>query len=371
MRDRRSRRSRRRRPLVALGVLTLAGCSISSGRGAKVESARPLGATTTVAVIPTPSTSRAAGVTTTRPAPTTAAGRTTVAAPTTAAAGTTIVTPTAAPTTPPTTPPAAGIAGVNFENFTYDLGVEGGPLALVQGAAQRGNVGDPTYVFARVQDVLKGDMDGDGAPEAAVTLLSNTGGTGEFTDVYVYRWNGTAPVLVGAAGTGDRADDGVRGTAIVDGRLVIERYGGADGACCPTTVVRRAFDLGVAELVPVGSARTWALIYLDRDPTLNETPIRFRPGTNGAYLSGVAGQSLPGGFGARKGQRLDLEIQDLSAELGYASLDVARGDAVLGTASVGAPLSIVLPEGGRYQIRVHADAKATQLAAVEAVLRIS
>jgi hypothetical protein len=356
------------RPVVALGALTLAGCSISSGTNASVDSAQPLGASTTALVIPTPSTTRAPGVTTTRaPAVPTSAVPTTAPAPTTVA--TTAPPPTSA--TPTTVAAATGIAGVNFENFTYDLGVEGGPLALVQGAAQRGNVGDPTYVFARVQDVLKGDMDGDGVPEAAVTVLYNTGGTGEFTDVYVYRWNGSTPVLVGTAGTGDRAFDGVRGTTLVDGKLVIERYGGADGACCPTTVVRRAFTVGADALVPAGPARTWALVYLDRDPTLNETPIRFLPGTNGAYLSGVAGQSLPGGFGARKGQRLDLEVQDLSAELGYASLDVVRGDSVLGTASVDAPLSLVLPEGGRYQIRVHADAKATQLAAVEAVLAIT
>lgn len=360
--------------LAAVVTAVLAACSVSGG-SASVESARPAGVSTTALRIPSSATPAPTPTTpgvTTAPVPASAAP-----APTTAAPASTTVAPAPAPTTArpaATTPaPATGIAGIDFENFTYPVG-EGAPVTVAQGAAQRGNAGDPGYIFVRVEDVLKGDMDGDGQPEAAVTLLYNTGGTGQFTDVLVYRWDGSAPALVGAAGVGDRAFDGVRSTTIEGGQLVIDRYGGADGACCPTTVVRRTYTVGAGGVATTGAARTWAIVYLDRDPVATQVPIRFRPGTNGAYLSGLADQSVPGTFAASKGQRLTLAVEELNPVLEYASLDLVKNGDVLGTAAPDAPLSIVLPEGGGYLVQVHGDGggagAGTPLRAVEAVLSI-
>lgn len=356
--------------LAAVLAAVLSACSVGD-RSASVESARPASVSTTAPRLPSSTTAA--------PTPPTRAATTTLPAPTTTAAPvpTTAAPTTVAPTTtarPATTPaPASGIAGVDFENFTYPVG-EGPPVAVAQGAAQRGNAGDPGYIFVRVEDVLKGDMDGDGQPEAAVTLLYNTGGTGQFTDVFVYRWDGSAPALVGTAGAGDRAFDGVRSTSIEGGQLVIDRYGGATGACCPSTVVRRAYTVGSSAVTATGRARTWAIVYLDRDPAVAQVPIRFLPGTNGAYLSGLADQSAPGSFGASKGQRLTLAVEELNPELEYASIDLVKNGDVLGTATPDAPLSLVLPEGGGYLVQVHGAGggagAGAPLRAVEAVLSI-
>lgn len=361
-------------PIALAGVLVavLAACSVGS-RPVSVESARPADVSTTALLIPSsavalPTSAPGAGATTAAPA---TAAPTVAPAPTTAPPAPTAT--TARPVTTPAPAPATGIAGIDFENFAYPVG-EGAPVTVAQGAAQRGNAGDPGYIFVRVEDVLKGDMDGDGQPEAAVTLLYNTGGTGQFTDVFVYRWDGSAPVLAGTAGVGDRAFDGVRSTTIEGGQLVIDRYGGADGACCPTAVVRRTYTVGASGVATTGPARTWAIVYLDRDPTAAQVPIRFRPGTNGAYLSGLADQSAPGSFAASKGQRLTLAVEELNPELEYASLDLVKNGDVLGTATPDAPLSLVLPEGGGYLVQVHGGGggagSGAPLRAVEAVLSI-
>lgn len=99
---------------------------------------------------------------------------------------------------------------------------------------------------------LAGDLDGDGAEEAAVFLWVNTGGTGIFEHLAVVgRAPDGAPAQIAAVPLGDRIQ--LRSAAIADGLIVIEtvQAGPEDGACCPGQKFRRSFSLtrgGVEEL---------------------------------------------------------------------------------------------------------------------------
>ena len=125
-------------------------------------------------------------------------------------APTTLAPTTLAPTTlAPTTEPLSqgGVEGVDFGTFTYDLAYGLGSISVVDGTAIRGRLGDAECLDARVERVLTGDMDGDGRAEAAVTLSYGcSGGTGRITDVYVYRWDGRRPELIGSTDTTDTRD---------------------------------------------------------------------------------------------------------------------------------------------------------------------
>ena len=272
------------------------------------------------------------------------------------AAPTTLAPTTLAPTTlAPTTEPLSqgGVEGVDFGTFTYDLAYGLGSISVVDGTAIRGRLGDAECLDARVERVLTGDMDGDGRAEAAVTLSYGcSGGTGRITDVYVYRWDGRRPELIGRAGAGDRARGGVRWTALVNGGLQIDRYDGV-AACCPTSVVRRTLEVQSDRLVERDAPITYSLASLGSNVDASgEETIRFLPATDTAFFGSTAEPAPPAGFDARQGQRLTLKIDELDRDSVYAPLDVVRDGAVLGGAKPGAPLTITLPADGHYQIRV-------------------
>lgn len=96
-----------------------------------------------------------------------------------------------------------------------------------------------------------GDLDGDGSPDAAVVLSTNTGGTGTFQDLVAVL--NTDEVAHGEPTMflGDRVPvDRVR---IEDGeiRLEMTMHGPADPMCCPTLRVTRRFRLAGGELTEI------------------------------------------------------------------------------------------------------------------------
>jgi hypothetical protein len=335
---------------------------------AACASARSPGTVVTQAPLPPSTVARSAvAATTAGPATTQAASPTTAPATTAPAARPSAVTPATpvpAPTSTVPTPPA-GIAGFDFGTFTHDL--DGGVAApLVKGEFQRGaSPSDADYLVARLQRTSIGDLDGDGADEAAAEVYWTTGGTGQFVDVLVYEWDGSRPVLAARAGTGDRAFEGIRRSYIDGGTLVIERLHGR-AACCPEKVERRAFTLDGTMLRPDGPARTWAWVLIaDAD-----TPIRFLPGTSGAYLSGDVTGERRGSFAARAGQTLTLEVTSGLPGEPVVVVDLVQGDTMLGTAGPGAPLVLRLPTSGGYAVVPRVTVGGAVAPYVEAILSI-
>jgi hypothetical protein len=199
------------------------------------------------------------------------------------------------------------IRKVDFRNFTYS-GFEDAPTKIVNGTYTRESQDDPLYV--EVRDVDHGDLDGDGVEEAVVSVLSNTGGTGQFTDGRVFKMVSGKPVEVTTLGIGDRADGGIDDIVIVSGVLRVERYvNGGGGACCPTLLERKTFKLKGSKLVETAKLFVRRLITFGANEGGENgmTKISFLKGTSEAVIDATGGQS--GYFDAGKGQKVTLTLK--------------------------------------------------------------
>ncbi len=95
----------------------------------------------------------------------------------------------------------------------------------------------------------RGDLNGDGADDAAVVLAASTGGTGSFyTIVAAVDVEGQA-LQAGADYLGDRVR--IEGLEVADGQIVVNMLvaGPQDPMCCPSQKVVRTYALRSGSLV--------------------------------------------------------------------------------------------------------------------------
>lgn len=214
--------------LLLLALLT-AGCKVFPTAG-PVPTAAVI--TPTGAVIPTP-TDTVVVVEVTPPAPTLVPATETA--------------PTEAATEPvPTQPPADGaFSRALLENFTYRLEyTPDGLIPLQNGRYEIRQESPPVHVTSELVDKwASGDLNGDGAPDAAVLLRTNTGGSGSFYDLIVLLNQGGVPVQSGVASIGDRQV--IRAVSVEGGRIVLDylTQGIQDPFCCPSLHVLRTYVL--------------------------------------------------------------------------------------------------------------------------------
>ena len=109
---------------------------------------------------------------------------------------------------------------------------------------------EPTLTVAIVERrVVTGDLDGDGAADAALLLASNTGGSEIFFDLALALWVGDRFVNVATLPLGDRTvvnDLRFDGGGVVVDMLV---HAPGDEACCPTLPYPRRYVLEKGRLV--------------------------------------------------------------------------------------------------------------------------
>jgi hypothetical protein len=247
------------------------------------------------------------------------------------------------------------IRRVDFKNFTYSPACieKNEKLRVRNGEYTRGNPGDPSSdtIYFKVAEVVYGDLTGDGAEEAVVVTLCNTGGTGQFTDGIIFTLRGGNAVEIVSLGVGDRAYGGIDSVAIENGLLKVGRYGtDSGGACCPEYVETTSYRLTGNKLVPVGKP---VRKKLDPDaPAPEAKRIRFARGRTSAVLTGSTDSSDQYLLGARAGQTM---LVHLTSKGNNAAIDVldSDGNAVEGTAKSD-DWSGVLPKNGDYKIIVRA-----------------
>ena len=99
------------------------------------------------------------------------------------------------------------------------------------------------------ETVTYGDLDGDGRADAAVVLVSDSGGSGTYHYLAVVQSRDGKPANVATVLLGDRVQ--VRSLAIENGRLLMNLLAHAadDPACCPTLEIIRAFRLEGESLI--------------------------------------------------------------------------------------------------------------------------
>jgi hypothetical protein len=120
--------------------------------------------------------------------------------------------------------------------------------------AQGGNWSDPQGKQSlTVLDMnARGDLNGDGVPDAAVVLVYWGGGSGVFNYLAAVLNDQGAPRHVASAELGDRVR--IDGLSVAAGKVTVNLtvQGEHDPMCCPTQAETRTFSLQGQELVQTG-----------------------------------------------------------------------------------------------------------------------
>lgn len=164
-------------------------------------------------------------------------------------------------------PNASPIRAIDWANRTYgDYTVKDGQYEYA--FDEDGNVVPPDYQpkdpdgyvergFFSVTPPVFGDLDGDGAEEAVIVTMENTGGTGHFTGVDVYTLRDGQPDVIASIPGGDRGDGGISDVRIEAGAVIVDRFMSQeeDGACCPSKVLIERWQWKNGSLIEDEGAR--------------------------------------------------------------------------------------------------------------------
>ena len=152
---------------------------------------------------------------------------------------------------------------VDFMNFTYQpscTDMENGK-SLEMITVKKGEFSRETkmedytdHFYFNILAVEFGDLNGDKQDEAVVLSVCNTGGTGQFSEGFVYTIKAGKPTLLARVPGGDRADGGLRSLKVESGLLVIDANDESQnaGACCPEGAVTSKVRLLGDKLIEVG-----------------------------------------------------------------------------------------------------------------------
>lgn len=157
----------------------------------------------------------------------------------------------ATPSAPSPTQPPAVLNEAQLQNATY-AGIYDQPVLLVNGTYEgepfvEGGMARPVVIYSGVR--TSGDLDGDGAQDAAVILSENSGGSGMFTYLAALFNQDGQPVNTDTVLLGDRVQ--VTRLSIENGVIVVEMLaaGPQDPLCCPSLPILLTFILQNGKLV--------------------------------------------------------------------------------------------------------------------------
>lgn len=199
------------------------------------------------------------------------------------------------------------IRKVDFKNFTYRpycAGEVPQTIKVVNGElSQEKQMRD--YVdrlWFSIFSITFGDVDADKREEAIILSVCNTGGTGNFSEGFIYKLRNGRPTLLTRIAGGDRAYGGLRGAKVLNGLLVVERNdaGETGASCCPEFIKTQKYKMVNGRLVDFGNATTSAIVPTER--------ISFERGTSGKSIEIIVRSNERKRFliGARAGQRLTV-----------------------------------------------------------------
>lgn len=208
------------------------------------------------------------------------------------------------------------IRKVDFKNFTYApfcAGEEEQSITIANGEYSKETAMDgyTERLFFRIFKVIYGDLDKDGKDEAAVLSVCNGGGTGNFSEGFLYKMKGGRPVVVGRIPGGDRAYGGLRSAKISAGILSVEQNdaGELGASCCPEFAITTTYKLVGGKLTEITRSAPRELY-----PTRR---ITFARGMSGkTFTVKIAGQDKKRfTVGARSGQTLSVTVNSPEASL--------------------------------------------------------
>jgi hypothetical protein len=238
------------------------------------------------------------------------------------------------------------IRKVDFKNFTYEpfcAGEESEKVTVKNGEySKETKEKDSDFVdhfYFNVFDITYGDVDGDNSEDAIVLSVCNTGGTGNFSEGFVFTMkNGKASLLTRIEG-GDRAYGGLRSAKVESGLVVVEAndVGEAGGACCPEFVVTTKYKWDGKALKKSGTE--------SRKELYPEERVSFPKGASKTTIKVTVDENKRYVLGARAGQTLNVSI-----DTDKASVSLIKGDADVTDGTNG--FSARLSKNGDYTIQV-------------------
>jgi hypothetical protein len=208
------------------------------------------------------------------------------------------------------------IRKIDFKNFTYQPSCtyEDKKSITVKNGEFSSEKQEDGYVdrfYFNITSVTYGDLNGDSSEEAVVLTVCNTGGTGNFSEGFIYTLKGDKPVLFATIPGGDRADGGLRSARVDKGQLVVESNdpGENGGACCPQVVVTTRYEVSSGKLMQIGKEEK-------RDLFLSQR-VSFSKGTSGTTINVKIPAEEGRRFivGARAGQILDVSVNTDKADI--------------------------------------------------------
>jgi len=237
------------------------------------------------------------------------------------------------------------IAKVDFKNFTYEpdcayddnkkITVKNGDYSYEKPAD-----GYTDRFDFRVTDVSYGDLNNDNSEEAIILTVCNTGGTGNFSQGFIYTLKDGKPILFANIPGGDRAEGGLRTAKVDGGQLIVESNdpGETGGACCPEFILTTHYDVSSGKLKQVGKSERRAICPTER--------VKFDKGASGTTIKVTipANEGKRYVVGARAGQILDVAKNTDKADIQLIE-DAEKTDNTNG-------FSATLPKNGDYTIQV-------------------
>ncbi len=216
------------------------------------------------------------------------------------------------------------IRKVNFKNFTYHpycVGEETVKITVRNGEfSKETKIDDFTeHFYFNILSIKYGDLNGDKKDEAIILSVCNTGGTGNFTEGFIYTMKAGKPSLVARIEGGDRAFGGLREATVENGLLVIDQNDGDrnQANCCSEYAVISKYRLNGSKLNPVGKPVSRELYPSQR--------VSFDKGTSKTTLTVTVDEIKRFKIGARAGQTLTVSFKSPNAE--NISLSLVGGEA--------------------------------------------
>lgn len=237
------------------------------------------------------------------------------------------------------------VKNIDFSNFTYQPFCAGeDPQKITvkdnEFSETKEVDGFPDRLYFKVFSVAYGDLTGDKNDEAIVLTVCNTGGTGNFTEGFIFGMKAGKPVMLARIPGGDRAYGGLREARVENNLLVVKAndVGEAGGACCPEFVVTARFKLSGGKLTESGKSERSELYPKER--------VSFPKGKSGTILKvTIPAQDLKRFvLGARAGQTLIVSMDSKNGSLRLLEDAEIKDETTKFTAK--------LPKNGDYTIEV-------------------
>ena len=121
----------------------------------------------------------------------------------------------------------------------------------------RGQLSGHPFRWTQLIDISYGWVEHEPLDVAGVALACSAGGTGIYSEGFLYAMRGGRPRLVDFIDGGDRGDGGIASVAVAWGRVIVTRYATARpglAVCCPTHLVTTIYRWAGTKLVRLSTA---------------------------------------------------------------------------------------------------------------------